>query len=235
LVILLGASFAQAQQEPAIEPAAMAALQQMGAYLRDLSSFQVTATTTDEEVLDDGQKVQYTETADVVARLPDRLRAELESERRQRMYLYDGANFTLFARRAKLYATVPAPPTLRKLVDALEENYGLTVPLVDLFLWGSPGWSTDGIKAAIDLGPSVVEGTTCKHYAFRQDDIDWQIWIQRGDHPLPRRLVITTRTDEARPQHTAVFTWNLAPSFNESAFTFDPPADASRVVLAGSK
>jgi hypothetical protein len=234
-VALLGASFAQAQQSPAVEPAAMAALQKMGGYLRDLSSFQVTATTTDEEVLDDGQKVQYTETADVVARLPDRLRAELESERRQRTYLYDGSNFTLFARRAKLYATVPAPSTLRALVDALEENYGLTVPLVDLFLWGSPGWSTDGIKGAIDLGPSVVEGITCQHYAFRQDDIDWQIWIQRGDHPLPRRLVITTRTDEARPQHTAVFTWNLAPSFNESAFEFDPPADASRVLLAANK
>ena len=84
----------------------------------------------------------------------------------------------------------------------------------------------------MDVGPSAVEGTTCKHYAFQQDDIDWQIWIQRGDHPLPRRLVITTKTDEARPQHTAVYTWNLAPSFNEAAFSFEPPAGATRAVLA---
>ena len=87
-----------------------------------------------------------------------------------------------------------------------------------------PSWSSDGITAAMDVGPSDVGGTTCEHYAFRQEEIDWQIWIQMGDHPLPRKLVITTKTDEARPQHTAVYTWNLAPSYNDPAFEFDPPA-----------
>jgi len=84
----------------------------------------------------------------------------------------------------------------------------------------------------MDVGPSAVEGVTCQHYAFRQADIDWQIWIQKGEHPLPRRLVITTKTDEARPQHTAEYTWNLAPSFNDAAFVFDPPEGAGKVVLA---
>jgi len=53
--------------------------------------------------------------------------------------------------------------------------------------------------------------------------------------PLPRRLVITTLTDDARPQHSDTLTWNLAPSFNDDAFVFNPPADAKRVVLAGDK
>jgi len=44
--------------------------------------------------------------------------------------------------------------------------------------------------------------------------------------------VITTKTDEARPQHTAEYTWNLAPSFNDAAFVFDPPEGAGKVVLA---
>ena len=48
----------------------------------------------------------------------------------------------------------------------------------------------------MDVGPSVVGGVTCEQYAFRQADIDWQIWIQLGDYPLPRRLVATTTTDE---------------------------------------
>jgi len=43
--------------------------------------------------------------------------------------------------------------------------------------------------------------------------------------------VLTTTTDEARPQFTANYTWNLAPSFNDEAFTFDPPADAKRIVF----
>jgi hypothetical protein len=119
-----------------------------------------------------------------------------------------------------------------QLADKLDAEHGFGVPLADLFRWGSPGWTTDDITGATDVGPSTVQGTTCEQYAFRTAEIDWQIWIQKGDYPLPRRLVITTKTDEARPQHTAVYTWNLAPSFNDAAFTFQPPADAGQVVLA---
>jgi hypothetical protein len=32
-----------------------------------------------------------------------------------------------------------------------------------------------------------------------------------------------------------VLTWNLAPSFDEAAFTFSPPADAHKIVLAEVK
>lgn len=227
---------AAAQQEPqakaSLAPAALEALRGMGAYLRTLKAFQVEAATTDEDVLEDGQKVQYDGRATILARIPDGLRAEVSNDRFDRMFFYDGRSFTLYGRRLNLFATVSAPSTLGKLADLLDSEHGITVPLVDLFRWGSEGWTTDGITGALDLGPASVAGTTCEQYAFRTDEIDWQVWIQKGDYPLPRKLVITTRTDEARPQRTAVFTWNLAPSYNGAAFTFDPPEGAARVVLA---
>jgi hypothetical protein len=221
--------------KPVLDSGAMSALQSMGAYLRTLKTFQVEAVTTNEDVLEDGLKTQYAGKVSILAQMPGRLRADVSNERVDRMYLYDGKTFTLFAKRLNYYATVPAPATLGQLADKLDENYGISVPLSDLFRWGTPGWSTEGITAARDLGPSDVEGTTCQHYAFRQDEIDWQIWIQKGDNALPRKLVITTKTDEARPQTSAVYTWNLAPSFNDAAFTFDPPAGTGKVVLAEIK
>ena len=224
-----------AAAKAAIDPAAMTALQGMGAYLRTLKTFQVEALTTNEDVLEDGLKTQYSGTVNILARMPDRLRADVSNERVERMYLYDGKTFTLFAKRLNYFATVPAPPTIGQLADKLDENYGIGVPLSDLFRWGTPGFSTEAITGAKDLGPSDVLGTTCQHYAFRQDDIDWQIWIQKGDNALPRKLVITTKTDEARPQTSAMYTWNLAPSFNDATFTFDPPAGAGKVVLAEIK
>ncbi len=219
----------------ALEPAALAALSSMGAYLRTLKAFQVEAAVTDEDVLDDGQKVQYGGTSTILARMPNGLRAEVSNDRHERLFLYDGKRFTLFGKRLNFFATVPAPPTIGQLADTLDAEYGLSVALADLFRWGPPGWTTEGITAATVIGPSVVGGTTCAQYAFRTDEIDWQIWIQKGDFPLPRRLVITDRTDEARPQHTAVYTWNLAPSFNDAAFTFAAPAGAGQVVLAKLK
>ena len=84
----------------------------------------------------------------------------------------------------------------------------------------------------MDIGPSEVGGTSCQHYAFRQADVDYQIWIQKGDFPLPRQVVITTTYDDAKPRHSATYTWNLAPSFNDAAFTFTAPTDARKIVLA---
>ena len=137
----------------------------------------------------------------------------------------------LRANRVKYYATVAAPPTIGALADALDEQYGLNLPLEDLFRWGGPQSKDSTITSAMVIGPSQVGGVTCGHYAFRQDGLDWQVWIQMGDYPLPRKLVLTTLTDEARPQYVATFTWNLAPSFNEAAFSVVPPKDFGRVVF----
>ena len=59
LVAAATAAFAQAPAalSPAVDPAAMAALDGMGVYLRTLQMFQVKAETTREDVLDDGQKI----------------------------------------------------------------------------------------------------------------------------------------------------------------------------------
>jgi hypothetical protein len=217
---------------PAVDPAALAALNGMGVYLRKLKSFHIEARTTDEIVLDDGQKIQREGRATLLAKPPDRLRVHVSNDRRDRTYIFDGKTFTLLAERVNMYATVPAPKTITLLADSLEEKFGMELPLADLFRWGAPGSKPPKITAAVDAGPSVVDGTTCEQYLFRQEDVDWQLWIQKGDFPLPLKLAITTTSDESRPQFTAAYTWNLAPSFNDAAFVFEPPPGSHRVTLA---
>ena len=231
-VVLAGAAgTVRAQHDALIEPDAMAALTKMGGYLRTLKAFQVDAITSAEDVLADGQKVQFDGVTKLLARMPDRLLISVDSDRQDRDYVYDGKNFTLLAKRVKYYATVTAPPTIAALADALDNQYGLNLPLEDLFRWGGPQSKDNAITSAMFIGRSQIGGVTCGHYAFRQDGLDWQVWIQMGDYPLPRKLVLTTRTDEARPQYVATFTWNLAPSFNDAAFTFVAPKDFGRVVF----
>lgn len=232
VVVLAGAAGnVQSQTDAQIEPEAMTTLVKMGGYLRSLKAFQVEVTTSSEDVLDDGQKVQFDGVTRLLARMPDRLVVAVDSDRRNREFIYDGKQFTLFAKRMNFYATVPAPPTIGELADALDDHYGIGLPLEDLFRWGGPQSQDDAITSAMSIGPSEVGGVTCGHYAFRQTGLDWQVWIQMGDYPLPRKLVLTTLTDESRPQYVATFTWNLAPSFNDAAFTFIPPKGAGKVGL----
>jgi hypothetical protein len=217
---------------PAIDPDAMEALDKMGVYLRTLKSFQVRADVTTDDVLDDGQTIQFSSKVDLVAARPNRMRVEITDDDGHRFFFFDGKNFTIFGQVVNYYATVPAPPTLALLADDLNDKYGIELPLYDLFEWGNNDANIKKIKAADDIGPSAVDGVTCEQYAFRQEGVDWQIWIQLGEFPLPRKLVIRTLTDDAKPQHSELLTWNLAPSFSENAFTFDPPADARRITIA---
>jgi len=235
LCVPLPAQQPSPQKSDLIDPVAMDALSQMGTYLRSLKDFQVTAAVTSEDVLTDGEKLTYAHTTTILAVLPNRLRVEVQGDQKSRLFLYDGKTFTLFARRAGYYASVDAPPTIGQLIDVASDKYGIEIPLLDLFLWGGPRASTSEITEATDFGPSDVGGITCEHYAFRQPGLDWQVWIQLGDHPLPKKLVLTTLTDDARPQHVSVLTWNLAPSYNDAAFVFVPPTDAHKIPFAEEK
>lgn len=216
----------------AIAPGATRALDRMGAYLRSLKAFQVNAVTSRDEVLENGQKVTFTAAVMLLVSRPDRFRAEVVSDRQQRQYLYDGKTFTLWAQRVNYYATVPAPPTLAQLGAELRDKYDIEVPLADLFHWGEGDPAAAGITAAADIGPSEVDGVSCEHFALRQEGVDWQVWIQQGDFALPRKLILTTTTDDARPDYSSILTWNLAPSFNDAAFTFAPPPGAQKITFA---
>jgi hypothetical protein len=219
-------------KETDIDPKAMEALNKLGTYLRSLTAFQVVAEVNSDDVLDNGQVIQSSKKIDLVAAKPNRLRAEITSDDEHRLLFFDGKNFTIYGLIVNFYATVPAPPTIRELIGRIDEKYNIELPLVDLFKWGTDEADIKKIKSAIDLGPATVGGVTCEQYAFHQDGADWQIWIQLGEFPLPRKLVIRTLTDEARPQYSEVLTWNLAPSFSDDAFTFDPPPGAQRIAIA---
>jgi hypothetical protein len=237
LTLAPAAGLTQAAAAPStdIDPDAIAALRKMGAYLQGLKAFRVTCETARGDVLETGQTVEYDGTVDLLVQRPDKMRTEISSDRKARMWFYDGKSFTLYSPRLGYYATVPAPANLGALADTLEEKYGLELPLADLFDWGTDKADIGAITSATIIGPSKVDGTTCEHYIFRQEGVDWQLWIQQGANALPRKLVITTMTDDARPQYSAVMKWDLAPAYNEEAFAFTPPKGAEKIVFSTTR
>jgi hypothetical protein len=214
---------------PAVDPQAIAALNKMSMFLRAQREFAVGAETSTDDILPNGQKVKIEAMAEVKVRRPDRMHADVSSDRRQQQLFYDGNTFTIYDLRTGYYASFQAPPTLAGLVDVAEKRYGIDFPLADLFFWGSDKSEAADIKAAANLGRSAVKGTACTHYAFRASDVDWQIWIQDGEMPLPRKLVITTVGEKAQPEHEVVMTWDLSPRIADNTFAFAPPAGAQRI------
>jgi hypothetical protein len=240
LALSLGAPAIHAQPAPAgtaqpaasaVDPASIQALKDMGAHLQSLTRFQVATQLTGERVLADGQKLQHTATAEMDVQRPNRLRAVMRSARAERELFYDGKTVTLYTPAQKYYSTVEFTGTLGELVQRLEDRYGVEVPLSDLFVWGTPAAPLDKIESGMNAGQDFIGDDLCDHYAFRQGKVDWQIWITAGSKPLPRKIVITNRADEARPQSVSLLDWNLKPTFKESVFRFTPAQGATRVEI----
>jgi len=215
----------------AVDPASIQALKNMGAHLQTLKRFKVTTDLTGERVLADGQKLQHSATANLEVVRPNMLRARMFSARAEREIFYDGKLATIFIPAQKAYSTVEFTGNLGELINRLEERYGVEMPMADMFLWGTPAAPLDKIESAMNAGQDFIDNDLCDHYAFRQGMFDWQIWITTGDKPLPRKLVITNRSDEARPQSVQYFDWNLKPTFKDSIFKFTPPKGATAVEL----
>jgi hypothetical protein len=93
------------------------------------------------------------------------------------------------------------------------------------------------VTSGFVVGKGVVDGVRCDHLAFRAPHVDWQIWIEEGNRPLVRKLVITTRDKLNAPQFTVVAkNWNLEPEFTAATFSFVPPQCPQRIefVLPGA-
>ncbi|WP_042885354.1 DUF2092 domain-containing protein [Cupriavidus necator] len=210
----------------AVDQAAVQALKDMGAYLQSLKQFEVFVELSGERVLTDGQKLQHTATADLDVQRPNKLRAQMRSARSQRDLIYDGKTVTLYVPQQKYYSKAGFTENLGILVARLRDRFGVEIPSADLFLWGTPDAPLDRLESAMNAGQDIIGGELCDHYAFRQGQIDWQIWIASGGRPLPRKLVITNRADEARPQSVTLLKWNVNPKLRDSLFAFTPPAGA---------
>jgi len=226
---------AQPAPTNAVDPASIQALRDMGAYLQTLKRFRVSTELTGERVLADGQKLSHTATADIDVERPNKLRALMHSARSERQIFYDGSTVTLFSPAQKYYSTVEFTGSLGELINRLRERFGVEVPLSDVFLWGTPAAPLDKIESAMNAGQDYVGEELCDHYAFRQANADWQIWIATGSRPLPRKVVITNRTDEARPQSTSLIDWNLKPAFKDAVFKFTAPKGATKIDIVPVK
>jgi hypothetical protein len=227
----------QARQKPAntsgaIDPQAMAALRGMSEYLKTLKTFRINSEVSKDEIVDTNMKIQKSASNEVSVQLPDRLHAHIAGDEQDLQFIYDGQTLTLYDTKSKHYAVAPTPPTVAGTLDAIRARYGIVLPLADFIYMSADENLLQNITAAGYIGASRINGIECDHVAIRQPDIDWQVWIEKGKTPLPRKPVITSKKQPTQPQYIAMLTWDLAPAIDNNLFTFTPPPDAVRIKFA---
>jgi hypothetical protein len=214
-----------------LDPSAVAALVRMSAYLRGVQAFQVRMATQKDDVDIYGQLITLNGETTYKVRSRDAFSIHVSEPAKIRQYVYDGNSLVVYDFRTGFYTRFHAPPTIRQTLDLAADAYRVTLPLDDLFNWDQGDAKTNKLTSAHYIGPVTLSGQAADHYAYRQPGVDWQIWIARGDKPVPLRVVIVSTTDPARPQFQGDLTWDTSPRFAAGDFDFRPPANARAIPI----
>ena len=222
--------------KPAIDPQAAELFRRMSDYLAQAQFFSVSAEVWQDIRLGSGQQVQAGRTVELQMRRPDRFHAEVRSTRRNRALYYDGKAITILNRAEQFYGSFAAPATLDEALDVARERFGIALPLEDIIVSDPYKSALSKVTSGIHLGSVTVLGVPCEHLAFSLGQVDWQIWIEQGARPVPRKIVITYKDEEGTPEYTAILSnWDFQTKLPDFLFNFEPPTGAAKIDVAEIK
>ena len=207
-------------------------LKAMTDYTAGQKSISATFDSDIEVITPDLQKLQFTSSGQIRLERPDKLRIKRTGGYTDVDLVFDGKTVSLYGNNAKAYVQADAAGTIDQLIDRLQSTAGGAMPGTDLLLSNSFDELTATVIEARHIGQGVIDGVECEHLAFRGVDTDWQIWIESGARPIPRKYVITSKTLAGAPQYSLkIKEWKTDVPAEADTYVFKPPADAKKVDL----
>jgi hypothetical protein len=205
-------------------------LKGMSSYVSGQKTIELTLDSDIEVITPQLEKIQFASSGEVTVSRPDRIRAHRASGHADVEMVFDGKTVSVMSRNLGGYAQFAAPGSLDNLIEVLRAGYGVALPFADLLKSNSYDLLAAGILEAKVIGRGIVDGVTCEHLAFRNFDTDWQLWVEVGERPIPRKMVITSKTLAGAPQYTLrVKTWKTDVAPAPGTFSFVPPPSAKKL------
>jgi hypothetical protein len=184
----------------------------------------------------DDQVLALASSGSVTLNRPDKIRSTRAGGFVDVESLFDGKTLTLWGKNLNIYTQIEVPGTIDHLIDELKNTYNRPLPAADLLLASSYDELMHDVTDVKDLGSGVIGGVECNTFAFRTDEVDWQIWIAQGDHPYPCRYVITSKSIANAPQYSIqVRDWKAGAEVVADDFQFQNATNAEKVELEDLK
>jgi hypothetical protein len=158
------------------------------------------------------------------------LHAHRKGDLANQEFFYDGKTLTLYNPKENLYATTAAPATLDETLDFAREKLDIVAPAAELLYKNAAEKMLKESTSGFVVGPSVVGGVKTTHLAFRGAEVDWQIWIEDGDKPLPRKFILSSNKVSGQPEFTVLIrSWDVGAKLSDKEFTFTPGKGAKKI------
>ena len=207
-------------------------LKAMSDYITAQKSVSISFDSDIEVVTPELQKIQFTSSGQALLSRPDKLRVSRTGGYTDVELVFDGKTVTVLGKNINAFAQTDSPGTVDQLIDGIRDKHNIQMPGADLLLSRVYDDLTADVVDAKHIGQGVVDGVECEHLAFRNAEVDWQLWVETGARPVPRKYVITSKHVTGAPQYTLrIKEWKTDVPVAADAFVFKPPADAKRVEL----
>jgi hypothetical protein len=226
------ASRAAQPAKPAISEDASAAIADMGKSLQaDQFSFQ--ARTLRVYTDTNGQPLHIAHEMKITVRRPDRLLVDVTGDDGSTKLVYDGKNAVLLGVDSKKYASTAVPDTIQGMLETMMGRLHVDFPLAD-FLTNAPDKSIlFGVTAGREVNTVTIDGVPCRHLVLTQPpNIELELWVEKNDRALPRRLIATYAGLPGQPSFVAEMSdWDFSVHPTDEEFAFQPPQGAVQVEL----
>ena len=218
-------------REVDVDAKAGESLERMSAFFAQAKALSVTLDVGYDIMQTWGQKIEFGETRALTIRRPDRLRVDTTGRDGSRTgVVFDGSQIAVFDVDEGVYATTPQPGDLDAAIAHFVDDLGMHLPMANLAQGRLAKEAPDWVNEIRYVETATIGGVPCDHVALSGDWEDVQLWIARGERPLPQRIVITYTRAEGQPQFRAQFSgWDLAPRIGDGVFTFTPPEGSSKI------
>jgi hypothetical protein len=148
--------------------------------------------------------------------------------------VFDGKAVTVFSAQDKKYVSIPVPEgTIEGMPKEAVGRIGIDFPLADFLERGSEQGISHRSNGRQVVNTVTIDGVPCDHLFFSQPPgIELELWLEKNDRSLPRRLIVTYRSLPGQPNFIAEFSdWNFNIHSSDADFVFQPPADAVQAQL----
>ena len=178
------------------------------------------------------QKIQFTSSGQLQLKRPDKLKITRTGGYTDVEMIFDGKELAVAGKNANIFLKQEMPGSIEKMVDTLYDKFDAMLPGIDLLVANAYSALMTDVYDSHHIGHGVVDGVECEHVAARSIDVDWQIWIERGANPVPRKYVITSKTMAGSPQYTLkIKDWKTDVNVADDAFAFKPANGARQVAI----
>ncbi len=205
-------------------------LKAMSDYVGSQKTIELTFDSDIEIITPELEKIQFSNSGQALLSRPDKLRAHRIGGHADVAMFFDGKTVNVYGKHINGYAQFEAPGSVDQLLHSIREGQGVALPGSDLLLSDSYELLMEGVMEAKYIGIGIIDGKECEHLAFRNFDTDWQLWVEAGANPIPRKMVVTSKTMNSAPQYTLrIKSWKTGAHPSADEFTFTPPADAKKL------